>query len=173
MKNGEPLLEFRMKNTEAHKLKFFLIDHLNKIYCAKAHLVERLPEILDHASFIDLKQAIKETIVQMEHQVAEMDEVYTLLDISYSFESCNGLIISLDNAFMSIQNQSEDADIRDLFIISYLYLAESMEMASFQILHTLSGSTMNHEIRYLLQKNFEEAKAERMLLLLITKKYFK
>jgi len=48
------------------KLKNFFISHLNRIYCAKSHLVERLPEMKLQAHFNDLKHAIEETLEDVE-----------------------------------------------------------------------------------------------------------
>ena len=55
------------------KRQALFVDHLNRIYCAKSHLAERLPEIYEEAGFADLKQAIKETIHTIEIQIARMD----------------------------------------------------------------------------------------------------
>ncbi len=44
------------------ELKHFFLSHLNRIYCAKSQLVEKLPLLEDKAAFLDLQQAIEETI---------------------------------------------------------------------------------------------------------------
>jgi hypothetical protein len=42
-------------------LKFFT-DNLDRIYCAKKHMVDRFPEIANEAHFSDLNLAIMETV---------------------------------------------------------------------------------------------------------------
>jgi len=62
-------------NLAPEKLKKFFIRHLNRIYCAKLHLVHRLPEIADLAHFNDLQQAIAETIEEVKMQIARMRDI--------------------------------------------------------------------------------------------------
>lgn len=157
----------------SEKKRAFFLDHLNRIYCAKSHLAERLPEIYDEAGFADVKQAIKETINAVEHQIARIDQIYELLDLHYSFEDCQTLITFLESTFTTLQQKFSDPNLRDLLIASYLYQQESIEMASFQILQIAAAGISSQQIKQLLKENFEEAKADRALLLLLTEKYIK
>jgi ferritin-like metal-binding protein YciE len=155
------------------KRQAFFVDHLNRIYCAKSHLAERLPEIYEEAGFADLKQAIKETIHTIENQIARMDEIFELLNLRYSFENCNSLITFLEKTFSDLQQQFGDHELRDLLIVTYLYQQESVEMASFRILQIAAASIPEPRIAQLLKESYEEAKAERVLLIVLTKKYIK
>jgi ferritin-like metal-binding protein YciE len=157
----------------SEKKQTFFIEHLNRIYCAKSHLAERLPEIYEEAGFADLKQAIKETINVIENQISRMDQIFELLNLHYSFENCQTLITFLENTFSALQQQFADPDLRDLLIASYLYQQESAEMASFQILQIAAANIPDQQLRQLLKDNFDEAKADRALLLLLTEKYIK
>ncbi|MDO7743345.1 MAG: DUF892 family protein, partial [Pedobacter sp.] len=58
-----------------------------------------------------------------------------------------------------------------LSIIFYLQNIESVEMASFQILQMAAVRLNNKHISQLLKENYEEAKSDRTLLLLISSKY--
>lgn len=155
------------------KRQALFVDHLNRIYCAKSHLAERLPEIYEEAGFADLKQAIKETIHTIEIQIARMDEIFELLNLQYSFENCNSLILFLEKTFSDLQQQFGDHELRDLLIVTYLYQQENVEMASFQILQIAATGIHETRITQLLKENYEEAKADRALLMALTKKYIK
>lgn len=61
--------------------------------------------------------------------------------------------------------------VRDMSIIFYLQNIESVEMASFQVLQMAAVKLKNRQIRQLLKENYDEAKADRTLLLLIAAKY--
>ena len=152
-------------------LKTYFISHLDRIYCAKSHLLERLPEIIDYAHFNDLKHAIAETMDDVEKQIIRMEAIYILLNAESSVESCEGLIGTLEDAFTAIHQQSENSELRDLTILFYLTNIESIEMASFQVLQMAAVKLKNKEISQLLKENFDEARADRMLLLLITSNY--
>lgn len=153
------------------KLKLFFIQHLDKIYCAKLHLINRLPVLLTQAHYADLKDAILETVSHVEMEISRMEIIYTLLESAYS--NCNekGLNGLIEDAFEAIQKQGPDPELRDLSILFYLQNIESVEMASFQILQMAAVKLQNKQVATLLKENYEEAKADRTLFLLIASKY--
>ena len=158
-------------NLGSEKLKIFFIKHLDRIYGAKLHLVSKLRHIADEVEFTDLKSAINETISDVEKQIARMEVIYSLLDAEVSKGSIHGLTGLIQDAFVSIQEHHGEPELRDLSIIFYLQNIESVEMASFQILQMAAVKLKNKHINQLLKENYEEAKADRTLLLLISSKY--
>jgi len=154
----------------SEKIKTFFIDHLNRLYCAKSHLAERLPEIHDEAAFADLKQAIKETIACTEKQLARIEKIFSLMIIKYSFEKCQTLITFLETQFESLQLHATQAEVRDLAIVTYLYQLDSVELASSNILQVAVNSLNNQEIKALIEEQYSEAKADNALLLVLLKK---
>ncbi|SOD13794.1 DUF892 family protein [Pedobacter xixiisoli] len=158
-------------NFDGDKLKAFFIEHLDKIYCAKVHLITRLPKLLEQAHFADLKSAILETIIHVENEISRMEMIYTVLDSNYSDCNAKGLTGLVEDAFEAMQKQGKDRELRDLSILFYLQNIESVEMASFQILQMAAVKLKNNQIVTLLKENYEEAKANRTLFLLIASKY--
>jgi ferritin-like metal-binding protein YciE len=154
----------------SEKIKVFFIDHLNRLYCAKSHLAERLPEIFDEAAFADLKQAIKETILNTERQLARIDKIFELLNIQYSFENCQTLITFLETQFESLQLYAKETEFRDLSIVTYLYQLDSVELASSNILQVAVNHLNSKVITLLIDEHCSEAKAENSLLLLLLNK---
>src|ERR1700761_9325954 len=88
-----------------NQLHNFFINHLNRIHCAKAHLVERLPELAGQADFNDLKHAIEETHNDIDKQLARMDEMYALLKEKPSLFNCDDLISLIEDGFSAIYLQ--------------------------------------------------------------------
>lgn len=158
-------------NLGSKKLKSFFTNHLNRIYFAKAHLVNKLPLLRDEVSFSDLKHAIQETVEDVEKQMARMELIYELLDTPISKGSIHGLTGLVDDAFEAIREQDGEAELRDMSIIFYLQNIESVEMASFQVMQMASVKLKNRQIKQLLKENYDEAKEDRTLLLLIAAKY--
>jgi len=158
-------------NLGSEKLKIFFVKHLNRIYGAKLHLVSRLPSLIKEVGFDDLKSAIEDTVGDVEKQIARMEVIYSLLDAEVSKGSIHGLTGLIQDAFEAIEEQSGEPEMRDLSIIFYLQNIESIEMASFQILQMAAVKLKNRHINQLLKENYEEAKADRILLLLISSKY--
>ena len=153
------------------KLQIFFLRHLDRIYAAKLHLVSKLPLLSEEVQFSNLKNAIDNTVNIVKHQLTRMQVIYTLLDASYSGGSINGLTGLIDDAFEAINEHQDEAELRDLSIIFYLQNIESVEMASFQILQMAAVKLNNKHINQLLEENYNEAKADRALLLLISSKY--
>ncbi|MBW4888634.1 DUF892 family protein [Mucilaginibacter sp. HMF5004] len=153
------------------RLHTFFIDHLNHIYCAKAHIVQSFPNIAAHAHFTDLKHAIIETMENVEKQIARMEQIFKILGTKMSVAACTGLTAMLEEAIKAIKHQSSDGALRDMSILFYLQNIESVEMASFKVLQVTAAKLKNKEIIQLLRESYDEAKEDRALLLLISKKY--
>ena len=149
----------------------YFSDHLNRICCAKTHMVQRFPEAAALATFKDLKNAIDETTRDVVKQIQRMNTVFQLLDIKQNPANCGGMTGMLDEAFESIHAQTHEQVLRDLSILFYMQNIESIEMTSFRILHMVATQLNNPEITQLLRENYDEAKEDRALLLLINKQY--
>lgn len=161
-----PLIEFGHKD-----LLGFFVSHLNRIYCAKSQLVEKLPELSRQTYFLDLKQAINETVEVVSSQIQRMRQIYILLDSIYHQENCTGLIGLLDEAFQSIGPQSGKGALRDLSILFYMQNIESVEMASFGMLMRVADKMDNQAVVQLLRECYDEAKEDKILLKQITQNY--
>ena len=153
-------------------LRVFFVDHLNIIYCAKAHLLEKLPEIASHVHFTDLREGILETISDVEKQKARVELILTLLDAEVSAAHCPGMVGMVEEAFMGIkQNSGRSHGLRDLSIAYYMQQIESVELASFQVLQMAAVKLKDKQIKKLLNDSYKEARADRTLMLLIAAKY--
>ena len=162
---------WKRENLGSAKLKTFFLMHLDHIYAAKIHLVSKLPSLAAEAEFYELKNAIAQTVEDVEQQIARMQMIYTLLDAEVSSASIHGLAGLIDDAFEAIGQQKGESELQDLSIIFYLQNIESIEMASFQILQIAATKLKNKQIGKLLKENYEEAKADRILLLFLSSKY--
>ena len=145
--------------------------HLNRIHCAKTYLVKQLPEVQEIADFRDLKLAIAETIDDVRIQILRMRKIFDLLASKVSIDACKGIIGLIEDTFSAVKQQQPDCWRRDMSILFYLQNIESIEMTSFQILHLTAGQLKNDDIKQLLKENYDEAKSDRALLMLITSKY--
>ncbi len=152
------------------ELREFFLIHLNKIYCAKSHLGERLPEIADQAGYRDLKNAILETLEDVVKQISRIEEIFVMLDSIPSLDGSDFLVNLVEDGFNSIHGY-ENTKKRDLSILFYLMLIESIEISSFKILMIAASEMPDVGVRQLLKENFDESKADKELLLLITSKY--
>lgn len=158
---------------EKDDLRRFFILHLDNIYAAKTHLLKRLPEMLYQAHFADLEEAIFETIKMVEGQKKRMDTIYMLLDAPVSDGRYSGLAGIVEDSFEEIRRHEHHHELRDMSLLFYLANIEGIEMASFQILQLMAVKLENKEIGRLIKENFDDAHADKTLLLLITSKYLR
>lgn len=156
---------------EPAKLKRFFLDHLDRIYCAKSHMVVSFSGIAKQAHFSDLCLAIMETVDDVKRQICRMDEIYLLLGAQCNNSSCGGMVGMLAEAVTAINEINNDVLMRDMAILFYLQNIESIETASFQVLQIIAKKFNNPQVSQLLKENFDEADDDRGLLLMITRKY--
>jgi len=153
------------------ELRSFFLSHLNRIYCAKSQLVDKLPELSRQAHYLDLKQAIDETVEIVELQIVRMRRIFILLDATYQHEHCSGLIGLLDEVFQSISPLSGRSALRDLSILFYMQNIESIEMASFKVMILIADNFDSPEVSQLLLECYDEAKEDRVLFKQLTEMY--
>jgi len=163
----------RIPNTglSPDELLRFFISHLNRIYCAKNQLVDKLPLLGERAHFVDLKEAMDETVDAVRLQIQRMNKIYVLLDDFYHPESCVGLTGILDEAFQSIGVPGDGPALRDLSILFYMQHIESIESASFNVLLRVADRLAQPEIAQLLLESYDEAYEDRALFRAITENY--
>jgi ferritin-like metal-binding protein YciE len=153
------------------ELRHFFIRHLNRIYCAKSKLAEKLPELAKRSHFLDLQQAIAETVEMVELQLLRIREVYIHLDAFYHPESCTGLTGILDEAFQSIGSPVDSPALRDLSVLFYMQNIESIEIASFKMMMLVADQLNEKEVVQLLLECYDEAREDKVLLREITANY--
>jgi ferritin-like metal-binding protein YciE len=153
------------------ELRRFFISHLNRIFCAKSQLVEKLPQLASRSHFLDLQQAIDETVEIVNKQIRRMKQIYIMLDAWYQPESCIGLAGVLDEAFQSIGNPEDSPALRDLSILFYMNNIESIEKASFAVMMMVADKLPAPGITQLLLECYDEAREDKILFKQITENY--
>lgn len=147
----------------ADELRHFFISHLNRIFCAKSELVDKLPELGKRAQFRDLHQAVDETVEIVQNQIARIKQIYIELDAWYQPESCIGLAGILDEAFQSIGGPEETPALRDLSILFYMENIESIEKSSFAVMLKVAEKLGEPTVAQLLLECYDEAREDKVL----------
>jgi ferritin-like metal-binding protein YciE len=137
---------------ESERMELFFIEHLNRLYCAKAHLIERLEEFADENKFGDIKPIIIETIHQSEKQVGVIDQIFELLNTHYSFEKCASLVLFMEESFSSSRSNINDPYLFYILIISYLQKVESVQTDACSLLQLMANKMNRANIKALLNQ---------------------
>jgi ferritin-like metal-binding protein YciE len=167
----EQLPRIPTKELNPAELRHFFISHLNRICCAKSQLVDKLPQLRNRSHFLDLRQAIDETIQEIQIQITRIKAIYIELDNFYQPESCIGLIGVLDEAFQSIGLPNESPALRDLSVLFYMENIEMIEASSFETMMRVANKLELPNVLQLLQECYDEAKEDTVLYRQITENY--
>jgi len=143
------------------ELKQFFVSHLNRIYCAKSQLEDKLPVIAGHANAHELRLAVAQTIDMVTIQIGRLEEIYARLGSCYTPESCLGLLGFLDEAFQSIGPPFERPSLRDMSILFYMQNIESIEMVSFEVMMRLSEKLDQSNVTELLHECYLDARNDK------------
>lgn len=153
------------------RLHRFFISHLDRIYCAKTHMLDLFRNIAELAHARDIYLAVQETADDIQKQIARMEEIYNIMSAGYNESTCVGMVSMLDEARAAVHDAELEGPLRDLSILFYLQNIESIEAASFQVLQLVSRSLDMPEVEQLVRENFDEAKEDRALLMTIARQY--
>ena len=148
---------------EPEQLKQFFLSHLNRIYCAKSQLEQKLPIIAANSYSADLREAVSRTIEAVTVHIGRLEEIYNRLGASYTPESCIGLQGFLDEAFQSIGPPLDRPLVRDLSILFYMQNIESIEMASFEVMTRVADKLNEWNVGQLLRECYDEARHDKAL----------
>jgi len=143
-------------------IRIFIMDQINKLYCAQSHLYERLSEIADHPNYADLRSAMRETILDMIGQLENMDELYSVYNCKYSFEKCHLVLQLLEEDFNLVQLNSADSRMRDFSMLNYLQNIQNMITAAFQMIQLYSVN-VEAKIGLIMNRNFKAMRSGEIL----------
>ncbi|RZK32232.1 MAG: DUF892 family protein [Hymenobacter sp.] len=119
---------------ELRSLQDFFTYHLHRIYGAKLRLRELLAELLVSLGSSDLSIAVRATLRLVENQCACLEEIYQIMGIRPSLAGFNSLTRLIEDEFSAIKWPAEDTPAFELSVLSALQQAESLELASLQVL---------------------------------------
>ena len=144
---------------------------LNNIYCIKTYMIANLPYMAASASFVDLKNAILESVDEIKIQVLRMAEIFRIIGEEYAPQKCVGVRALTMEAYVVSKMPGMSGLETDLIMIYHLNALESMEIACYNALHDLSLSLPQKDLSILLKQNLDMSKGCRELYEMITREY--
>lgn len=153
------------------QLRALFLKQLNNIYAVKTYLVKQLPGIADKATFPDLKNAILSGLDQIQLQILRMQVIYKIFDTKPDTNSQTGVkTLSPDDFFAGNHDDQLPAE-KDIDILVYLQIAESIEISYFATLKNIAHALKHPEVSTLIEHNFDSAVDSKKLFELIAKEY--
>lgn len=149
-------------NHQSEKLQFCL-EHFNKIDCLYNHLIERFSELIGDESLGELNSSIEKLVCKAKKQLELLGRIHDLLGYQPGFDRCEGLVQFLEDNFGRIQPISSIM-LRKSYLLSYLYYADSVLIASFRLLQLNVETTLSKQICQLTAELATLAQKENSLL---------
>jgi ferritin-like metal-binding protein YciE len=144
---------------------------LSNMFCIKTYLVANLPVMATAASFIDLKNAILESVDEIKIQLLRMEAIYKMIDEEYSPHQCVGIRAFTIEAYAATKLPGMTMLETDLTMLYHLSAIESLEQACYSTLHEISLSLQNDDIALLLKQNLDMTSDCKELYKMIMREY--
>lgn len=152
-----------MKSEET-MLRELFIEELKDIYWAEKHLVKALPKMRKAATSEDLASAFEEHLAVTENQVARIEQVFEMMDMTARAKKCEAMEGLVKEAQNIIEELPKGSSVRDAGLIIAAQKVEHYEIAAYGSLVQLAKTMGETEISDLLAETLEEEKQTDMLL---------
>jgi ferritin-like metal-binding protein YciE len=150
--------------------KQLFIYYLNKIYDGKLYLEEHLPGVIKKTNLKVLQLALEELLADVKTQIARMEEIYKMLDISPT-QITDAPIKTIINNACDLRNNPESVIVNDMDIMVHMQLVEHVNIISYRILRRLASLLNYKEIEQLMVECFDESRDDDKLFLMIADEY--
>ena len=150
--------------TEETMLRELFIDELKDIYWAEKHLMKALPKMQKGSTSQELAAAFEDHLKVTEKQVARVEKVFEMLDMTPRAKKCE----AMEGLVKEAQNVIEDTDTgtatRDVALIIAGQKVEHYEIATYGSLVQLAKTMGRDDIAELMQLTLDEEKQADVLL---------
>jgi ferritin-like metal-binding protein YciE len=137
----------------------FIAD-LNRLYCLKSHLTERIVDLEGHLSFSRMSYAIKELIKQTDAELENLDAVFLLLGEENSFEACSELINYLEGIYTDLTDAIETPALAHVLFYEYLSQVKAIEKTCMASMCRISMTIDNPELKSVLRKELDRPECQ-------------
>jgi len=146
------------------------VHNLNRLYFAKRYLDQKMPKLIEMASFKALQLGMNEFWEDVKKQIARMEKIYEVINEYASDKNCNPLKAIVKEEFC-LNEKHELAILNDMDLIMYVQVLENINITTYALLKTVAQRLDYDHIEQLLTECFDESVDNDELFELITKEY--
>lgn len=150
--------------------KELFIYYLNKIYDGKLYLNSHLPQVIRKTNLKVLQLALEELLKDVQTQIARMEEIYKMLDVSPT-EIIDAPIKTIIQNACDLRNNPNSVIENDMDIMVHMQLVEHVNIISYRMLRRLASLLNYKEIEQLMVECFDESRDDDKLFLMIADEY--
>lgn len=136
-------------------LQDLLVAELRDLYSAENQIVKVLPKMAKAASSPELRDAFEEHLGQTKGQVARLEKVFKLLDVSPRGKKCKAMEGLIEEG-KEIMAEDVEAPVLDAALIAGAQKVEHYEIAGYGCVRTWARTLGHDEAANLLQETLDE-----------------
>ncbi len=146
------------------------VHNLNRLYFAKNYLNNKMPGLIEKASFNTLRLGMHEFWADVKKQIARMEMIYKIINELPSDKNCNPLKAIVKDEFC-LEDKHDLAILRDMDLILYMQMLERINISTYGLLKTVAHQLNYDHVEQLLTECFDECVDNDELFILIAKEY--
>ena len=125
-------------------LRVVFVQQLTILYNAKISLTGRLPELVEQATFGNLKAALVEDLEDTKRQMTSLKEIFNLMHESWLTDKCLGTNAVIAEAFNQVSFNQNEHFQSDMSILVYMSAIENMQVGASKILNLMALKIAYH-----------------------------
>jgi ferritin-like metal-binding protein YciE len=119
-------------------LRSVFIDQLSILYNAKVNLTDRLPQLVDQATFRNLKLALNEDLEDTKRQMISLKEIFNLMHASWLTDKCLAMTAVIDEAHRKVVFNANNHFESDMSILFYMSVIENLQLGAIEVLDLIA-----------------------------------
>ncbi|MGA7291105.1 MAG: ferritin-like domain-containing protein [Terriglobales bacterium] len=142
---------------KVNSLQELYVEQLRDLYDAEHQIIKALPEMINAATSVELKQALTEHLDVTTVQATRLENIFTTLGQKAKGEKCKGIAGVLDEG-SDLVGKVNEPEVRDAAIIASAQRVEHYEIAGYGTARTFATLLEDEEAGKLLQQTLAEEK---------------
>ena len=147
------------------------IEQMSILYNAKVSLTNYLPQLIEQATFKNLKEALQEDLDETQQQMSAVKAVFDLLHESWLTNPCLAINAMIEEAHQQVTFKKDKHFESDMSILYYMSIVENLQAGACNILHLLASKLAYHPYEQLIAECLDVVKENSSLFYYVTKEY--
>jgi len=120
------------------RLHSVFVKQLSILYNAKISLTARLPQLVDQATFSNLKLALAEDLEDANRQMISLKTIFNLMHESWLTDNCLGMNAVINEAHNQVTSHQGKNFESDMSILFYMGVIENLQVGASQMLNLMA-----------------------------------
>lgn len=147
------------------------VEQATGLYCAKIHLITHLPDLIQQATFNNLRLAMTEVLDDTKRQMVSLGRIFSLLGKSADTESCLAMNAIIREASDKIAIYPKNHYDSDMTIIFYMSVIENLQVGAGRVLNAIALKPGFEPYIQLVTESLDSSKDNADLFTVIAKEY--